>query len=128
MNKNKGEKIADYESSDVDDDVIDENYEHDLDVNTCEMKEKNKNKIGKNNDYDSDDYYGQEILNHRKSKEKTVDVQSGDSDIENDDKLSYIVQAVLEELKSEKSEAKNKKKKWWMKQQLNLQEILTNIY
>ena len=49
-------------------------------------------------------------MNHRKSKKNETAMENADSDINNDDKLSYIVQAVLQELKSEKSDAKNQKK------------------
>ena len=111
MNKNKAEKNRENENSDVDNDGdendSDVNYECDYGVDRDEMK---RQKYVSDDD-DDDDYYRQEILNHRKLERKNkIEVTSADSDLENDDKLSYIVQAVLEELKNEKSESKNERK------------------
>ena len=108
MSKNRVEKSPQYENSDVDDD--DDKYEQTNNVKSCKIK-KNHNKPKEiYDDDDSDDYYEKEILNHRKSKEKEIDFENADSDIENEDKLSYIVHAVLEELRNDKSDNKSQKK------------------
>lgn len=109
MNKYKLRKTSEYEHSDVDDDDVDKN------VKSCKIK-KNYNTVSKrqyddDSNSDDDEYYAEEILNHPKSKKKKeIPNYDDESDIDNDDKLSYIVQAVLEELKDDKSNEKKQKK------------------
>ena len=107
MNKYKVEKSSDSENSEVDDDEF---YEGAKSYKT----KRNVNKTDENYDVsDNDKYYNEEILNHPKSKNKTTTEsfqRYPDSDVDNDDNLSYIVHAVLEELKAEKSNGKNQKR------------------
>ena len=114
MNKYKSEKSSESENSEVD--IDDSRRDKDNKKNVIDNKNIYSNDDSSNDDVniENEKYYDEAILNHHNSKRK----QKGSlmrrclesDDVDDDDNLSYIVHAVLEELNAEKANEKNSKK------------------